>query len=123
MFTFGQLRQTFARLVEFGHSGAAFPVALQRVLNAIEQRLIVERLFDEIDGAALARPHRHRYVAVAGDEDDGHLLMAGLFTLSSMQPGVSSLIVESNSCADSLVSTELPTDSISQRRDSRTALS
>src|SRR3569623_3077155 len=77
MFAFGQLRHTFARLVEFGHSAAAFPVALQRVLNAVKQRLIVERLFDEIDVAAFERPHRHRYVAVAGDDDDGHLHMAG----------------------------------------------
>ena len=30
----------------------------------------MEGLFDEIAGAALQRAHRHRHVAVAGDEDD-----------------------------------------------------
>ena len=38
--------------------------------HRVEQFLVVERLGEEIDGAGLHRPHGHRDVAVAGDEDD-----------------------------------------------------
>src|SRR6185503_4609085 len=44
--------------------------------DALEQRGVVERLFDEIECALLHRGDRHRHVAVPGDEDDGDALAA-----------------------------------------------
>ena len=35
-----------------------------------EELFFLERLLDEIERAVLHRLHRHRHVAVAGDEDD-----------------------------------------------------
>src|SRR3954463_2172154 len=45
------------------------PVFLQRRADCVEQILVAERLVQELDGARLHRPHRHRNVAMAGDED------------------------------------------------------
>src|SRR5207342_264573 len=52
---------------------APFAVALERDGDRVEQILIAERLYQEIDGPSLHRPHRHRNVAVPGDEDDRYL--------------------------------------------------
>ena len=39
-------------------------------LDGVEELLITERLREELNGAPLHRLHRHRDVAVPGDEDD-----------------------------------------------------
>jgi hypothetical protein len=39
-------------------------------LNGVEELLITERLRKELNGTTLHRLHRHRDVAVLGDEDD-----------------------------------------------------
>ncbi len=41
--------------------------------DGAQQHVVVERLGQELDGARLHRLHRHRHVAVAGDEDDRHV--------------------------------------------------
>ena len=48
-------------------------IAGEAELNGVEEVLITERLRQELDGAALHRLHRHRDVAVPGDEDDREL--------------------------------------------------
>ena len=45
-------------------------VAREALLNRVEQGLIAEWLGQELDRAALHRLHRHRDVAMAGDEHD-----------------------------------------------------
>jgi hypothetical protein len=42
-------------------------------MNGIEEILITERLGKELNSATLHRLHRHRDVAVPGDEDDWDL--------------------------------------------------
>ncbi|MPN18910.1 hypothetical protein SDC9_166275 [bioreactor metagenome] len=42
----------------------------QRRSDGVQQGEVFERLFQEVDGAGLHRPHRVGDVAVAGDEDD-----------------------------------------------------
>src|SRR3569832_1788835 len=69
----GELRKTLARLVELRPLLRCLDGFLQRMLDAVEQGLIVERLFDEVHRAALQGAHRHGHVAVAGDDDDRHL--------------------------------------------------
>jgi hypothetical protein len=46
----------------------------QRGQRTVHQFVVVERLLDEIEGALLDRAHRHRHVAVAGQEDDRHVV-------------------------------------------------
>src|SRR5438270_1606396 len=58
---------------QFGEAhlvGAADAVLFKRDTDRIEQILVAERLGQKLDGARLHRPHRHRDVAIAGDEDD-----------------------------------------------------
>jgi hypothetical protein len=50
-----------------------YPTLGQRVVNAIQQQLIVERLFDEIQRALLHGGYRHRHIAVASDDDHGYV--------------------------------------------------
>src|SRR5438067_9063601 len=58
---------------QFGEAylvGAADAVLFKRDTDRIEQILVAERLGQKLDGARLHRRHRHRDVAIAGDEDD-----------------------------------------------------
>src|SRR5215813_8792807 len=48
-------------------------VALDARVDGVEQLLIAERLAQELDRPRLDRAHRHRDVAVAGNEDDGKM--------------------------------------------------
>src|SRR5262245_34457861 len=60
-------------LPEGGQDFFALPpcaIAGEPELNGLEEILIAERLRQELDGATLHRLHRHRNVAVAGDEDE-----------------------------------------------------
>src|SRR5215831_15276622 len=45
-------------------------IARKAELNGVEEVLIAERFGQELNGAPLHRLHRHRDVAVPGDEDD-----------------------------------------------------
>src|SRR5262249_52028519 len=45
-------------------------IARKTELNGVEKILIAERLGQKLNGAPLHRLHRHRDVAVPGDEDD-----------------------------------------------------
>src|SRR5260370_39244488 len=61
--------EALAQLDKVRRLAAPFPVTLDRRVNCIEQILIVKRLGEELDGARLHRPHAHRDVPVAGDEN------------------------------------------------------
>jgi hypothetical protein len=50
--------------------GPADAVLFERDANRIEQILVAERLGQKLDGARLHRPHRHRDIAIARNEDD-----------------------------------------------------
>src|ERR1700676_3446195 len=71
------------RLEAFPEGGQSFlilpPSAITREaeLNGVEELLITKRLRKELNGATLHRLHRHRDVAVSGDEDDWEFLARG----------------------------------------------
>ena len=69
----GQLFEQPLELLQALGFLAPFPVALERDGDGVEQILIAERLDQEIDGPGFHRPHRHRHVAVPGDEDDRYV--------------------------------------------------
>src|SRR6202011_5800495 len=48
-------------------------IASQRKRDCIEQVLVAKGLRQELDGTTLHRLHRHRDIAVTGDEDDRDL--------------------------------------------------
>jgi hypothetical protein len=45
-------------------------IAAERGLNRMEKILVTQRFGQEFDGSGLHCLHRHRNIAVAGDEDD-----------------------------------------------------
>src|ERR1700722_3481952 len=62
--------------LELGQCLLALPtrtIASEADLNGVEEVLIAKRLGQELDGAALHRLHRHRDIAVPGDEDNREL--------------------------------------------------
>ena len=55
---------------------------VQRLRDGVEQILVAERFHQEVDGPGFHGAHRHRDVAVAGDENNGHRRLAfGQFLL------------------------------------------
>src|SRR5882724_8966289 len=52
---------------------ARLAIALQRLLNGVEQVLIAEGLGQKLHCPGFHSLHSHRDIAVAGDEDDGNL--------------------------------------------------
>ena len=56
-----------------------------------EDRLVVERLLDEVDGARLHRLHRQRNVAMAGDDDDRKVAALALSRRSRSMPVISGM--------------------------------
>ena len=69
---------TVAQLLHRALGFAARAVALQGGVDGVEKFLIAERLLQKAEGARLHRPHGHRHVGVAGDEDDGRTHAARL---------------------------------------------
>ena len=69
----GQRLEAGAQFGQPHLAGAAGAVLFERRADRVEQILVAERLGQELDGAGLHRPHRHRDVAIAGDEDDRQL--------------------------------------------------
>jgi len=61
-------------------------VVLQRVLDADDERLVVEGLLDEVHGAALHGLHGHGHIAVAGDHDHRDALLAAREIGLQLQP-------------------------------------
>src|ERR1700722_3480896 len=71
-FALARAQRPEARL-EGGQSEVVLPpgtIAREAELNGVQEVLIAEGLGQELDGAALHGLHRHRNVAVPGDEDD-----------------------------------------------------
>src|ERR1700674_4411692 len=64
------------RLEAFPEGGQSFlilppsAITIEAELNGVEELLITERLRKGLNGTTLHRLHRHRDVAVPGDEDD-----------------------------------------------------
>ena len=75
-FRFGAARHLLARRA----------AELDRAPDGVDQRLILERLFQEVAGAVLHRLHRQFDVAVAGDEHDRHRPTALAQYLLQLQP-------------------------------------
>ena len=75
-------------------SSSRLPVLVPRssaARTACEQRLVVERLLDEVDGAGLHRLDGQRHVAMAGDDDDRKVACPGLERRSSSMPLISGM--------------------------------
>ena len=53
--------------------GPPLSVLLDAAVNVIQQELVAERLFDEIDGPRLHRAHRRRDICVTRNDDDRNL--------------------------------------------------
>ena len=69
---------------------AALPIALERVLHGVEQRLIVERLGEDVERAGLHRPDGERDVGVRGQEDHREIVAAAgesPLQVQAAQPG------------------------------------
>src|SRR5690349_2414165 len=69
-------RESLELGLELGHALLLLPplaIAFERIGDGVKQVLIAKWLGEEIDGACLHRPHRHRHIAMGGDEDDRDL--------------------------------------------------
>jgi hypothetical protein len=67
------LRQQVVPCTLFGNLSLALPicaVALDGLVNRIEQRLVAKRFSEKLNRTGLHRLHRHRDVAMASDKDD-----------------------------------------------------
>ena len=73
-----------AELLELPHL-AFEPRVLQRAFGDEQQPVGLERLFDEVVGAALDRRHRGLDIAVAGDHHDRQLGMVLLERVEQLQ--------------------------------------
>src|ERR1700730_8662294 len=51
---------------------ALFPVAIQSLMDRIQQVLVPERLGQELYRTGFHGPHGHRNISMTGDEDDGN---------------------------------------------------
>ncbi len=66
-------RERFESLADHGpllEHGAVGAVLLQRALNTVDQVLVAEGLLQEVERTGLHGLHRHRHIAVAGNEND-----------------------------------------------------
>src|ERR1700688_622444 len=64
--------QRLVELSEFSNLSpllACLPVTIQSLIDSIQQVLVAERLGQELYGPRFHGPHRHGYIAIAGDED------------------------------------------------------
>src|SRR5215472_10227091 len=85
----GQRGVPLAKPFELGRLAERRPAALERSSDRREQHVIVEWLGEELDGSGFHRANRPRNVAVAGQEDDGHLAAIPgdpLLQLETVQP-------------------------------------
>src|SRR5688572_14573287 len=83
-----QQLESGANLVLLGAPFAPLAVAIERLVNAIDEVLVAKRFLQEIDRARFHRRHRHRNVAMARDENDRNLaapLVEALLQLESAQ--------------------------------------
>src|SRR5262245_21555711 len=62
------------------------PAPLESLLDRAQQALLAERFRQELDSSSLHRFHRHWHVAVASDEDYGHLRTFDRDHLLQIQP-------------------------------------
>ena len=74
----GEAGQPIARRRGLGAEALALDAAAQRLMHRAEQRLIVEGLFQKIDGAGLHRLNRERHIGMGGDDDDRQIEMSRL---------------------------------------------
>jgi hypothetical protein len=104
-------------------------VALNRLVNRIEQRLVAKGFGQKLNRAGLHRFHRHRNVAMAGNEDDRNRKTAaassrwrsrplnpGKRTSSTRHAGASGRLNLKNACAEAKISARIPIER--NKRDS-----
>ena len=77
--------QPLPDVVEFGAGLPLMAVRLDGGADGLEEILVVDRLGEEINRAALHGAHAHRDVAVAGEEDDRDLAAPGDQRLLQLQ--------------------------------------
>src|SRR5258705_12019500 len=86
----GQRVEALADRRQLGPLLPRLAVVAKRPLDDVEQRLIAERLLQEVDGAGLDGPDARRDVGVTADEDDGDvasLLDEALLQLEAARAG------------------------------------
>ena len=76
-----------SRLAALWYSAKAPRGVFQHALDQADQLVFLEGLLDEIHGALLHRVHRHRHIAVAGDEHHGQRRLALEQAVLQFQPG------------------------------------
>src|SRR5277367_469158 len=67
--------QRFVSLLQLGKLNAPlahYPVAVQSLVNRVQQILIAKRLGKKLHGPGFHGTHRHRNISVAGDKNDGN---------------------------------------------------
>jgi DNA-binding NarL/FixJ family response regulator len=112
-----------------------FATSLDRLADRTKKSLVRKRLRQEFDGSRLHRLNRHRYIAVARDEDDRHvgaIVCDALLQLQAAQSGHRNVEHQAtgnrrsrrgdarNSEAEAKISGCQPSQRISSSRDSRT---
>src|SRR5712672_3033428 len=68
--TRSQCTKSLAQLSSFASLSPYRAVALESFLDRIQKIVIAKRLGEELQRAGFHRTHRHRDVAITGDEDD-----------------------------------------------------
>src|SRR5713226_5154110 len=69
----GQRLEALSQLGKLTLPLARHPVAIQSLVDRIQQVLVPEGLGQELHGTGFHGPHRHRNITMPGDEDDGNL--------------------------------------------------
>jgi len=72
-FAVAETRVTLLKCLYLRCSTLHCPAAIQSETDCFQQRLLIERLGQELRRASLHRPHGHRHVAVGADKDDRHV--------------------------------------------------
>src|SRR4029077_13933648 len=68
-----QSRVALSQLGKLNPLLTRYPVAIQSLVDRIQQGLVQKRLGQELHGTGFHGLHRHRNISVPGDEDDGNL--------------------------------------------------
>jgi HSP20 family molecular chaperone IbpA len=84
-----QQRDAGPNRILLGARLAPLAIALERLVDAVDEILVAERLLNEVGRSRLHRRHGHRHVTVPGNENDrdlGTLVVQTLLQLETAQP-------------------------------------
>jgi len=85
-------------------------IAFESLLNCVQKILLAERLGQKLDGARLHGPYGHRYIPVAGDEDDRNMhvrLRELMLQVEAAQSGQTDVEHKARRCVLTLAKKEL----------------